>query len=260
MARHRPSLGVWVTAIALLAVACGGGTDRSAVGVESAPAALPTQTDTADAKPDHDHTNEQRHDHEHDQADDPDPDLSPTEATLAALAAMDPDRLASLHDHEHHEGHEHGLREGLNSVDPQRIVIPAIGVDAEVGRAGIDSDGEMEVPEDFADTSWFTPSVKPGRVGPSVITGHVDSRQGPAVFYDLKNLETGDEIEIHGDDDEIVMFTVTGVEQHPKVGYPREKVHGATERPELRLITCGGIFDRSIGHYDDNIIVFAQRQ
>lgn len=68
---------------------------------------------------------------------------------------MDPDGLARLHDHDHHERGEHDRppREGLTSVDPRRIVIPAIGVDAAVGRAGIDADGAMEVPEDFADTS-----------------------------------------------------------------------------------------------------------
>ncbi|MEX2550744.1 MAG: class F sortase [Nitriliruptoraceae bacterium] len=251
MTRHRPSSGPWLTAIALLAIACGGA-DRSAAGVDAAPAVPPTQTDTDDA----------HLDHEPHETVDPGPELSPTEATLAALAAMDPDRLASLHDHQHHEGHANhdpGPREGRNSVDPERIVIPAIGVDADIGRAGIGADGEMEVPEDFADTSWFTPSVKPGRVGPSVITGHVDSRRGPAVFFDLKELEPGDEIEIHGDDGEVVVFAVTRVEQHAKDDYPRETVHGATDGPELRLITCGGIFDRSIGHYDDNIIVFAER-
>ncbi len=234
MTRHRTWASVYGTAIVLLAVACGGGADRSAAGVAPTPAAP-----SADTAP----------------TDDPvptdDPELSPTEASLAALAAMDPDRLAQLPDP--------GPREGLNSVDPERLVIPAIGVDADIGRAGIDADGEMEVPEEFSDTSWFTPSVKPGRVGPSVITGHVDSRRGPAVFFDLKELAVGDEIEVHGADDEVVVFAVTRVEQHAKDDYPRDAVHGATGGPELRLITCGGIFDRSVGHYDDNIIVFAER-
>ncbi len=255
---RRSALGAWLTAVALLAVACGAGTDQDAAGVETTPAA-PTTTEDHD-----DHTDRDDHgaDHPVGASDDA---LSTTEATLAALAAMDPDRLASLHDHDdghdgHDGGHDHGpaLREGLNSVDPERIVIPAIGVDEHVDRAGIDTDGEMQVP-DFGDTAWFTPSVKPGRIGPSVITGHVDSRSGPDVFFDLKDLATGDEIDIHGDDGTIVTFAVTGVEQHKKDDYPRERVHGATDGPELRLITCGGIFDPDVGHYDDNIIVFAER-
>ena len=244
---RRSALGAWLTAIAMLAVACGTGTDQNAAGVETTPAAPTTN--------DHD---------DHDGADLPggssNEALSTTEATLAALAAMDPEHLASLHDHDDHDDHDHGpsLREGLNSVDPERIVIPAIGVDETIDRAGIDANGEMQVP-DFGDTAWFTPSVKPGRVGPSVITGHVDSKQGPDVFFDLKDLTVGDEIDIHGDDGTTVTFAVTGVEQHKKIDYPRDKVHGATDGPELRLITCGGIFDPDIGHYDDNIIVFAER-
>jgi hypothetical protein len=257
MTVRRPPLGAWVLAIALLAVACGGGTDRSAAGVDQTPAAPTTSSDSdrPDDQPDPADPGPGTDDPGTDEA------ASATEATLAAMAAMDPDRLASLHQHDSHgghDGHDAGLRDGLNSVDPTRIVIPAIGVDEAIDRAGIDANGQMEVP-DFGDTAWFTPSVKPGRIGPSVITGHVDSRQGPDVFFELKDLETGDEIDIHGDDGTIVTFAVTGVEQHPKSDYPRERVHGATDGPELRLITCGGIFDRSIGHYDDNIIVFAER-
>ena len=238
---RRTALGAWFTVIALLAVACGAGTDQNAAGADTAPAAPTT---------------------DHDQHDQPDPgeDLSTTEATLAAMAAMDPEVLARAHDHhrDDHDGHETARREGRNSVDPARIVIPAIDVDATIDRAGIDDDGQMQVP-DFGDTAWFTPSVKPGRVGPSVITGHVDTEQGPDVFFRLKDLQTGDHIQVHGDDGTVVSFAVTAVEQHPKNDYPRKKVHAATDRPELRLITCGGIFDRTIGHYDDNIIVFARR-
>jgi hypothetical protein len=228
---HRSASGAWFTAIVLLSFACGGGTDHTDH-AEHAPEAVAEPSDSGP---------------------------STTEATLAALAALDPDRLASLHDHGDHAEHaDPGPREGLDSVDPQRIVIPTIGVDAFIDRAGFTEVGEMAVP-DFGDAAWFTPSVKPGRVGPSVITGHVDSRRGPDVFFDLRELAPGDEIEVHGDHGEIVAFAVTGVEQHPKDDYPRERVHAATAGPELRLITCGGIFDRSVGHYDDNIIVFAER-
>jgi hypothetical protein len=245
---RRSPLGAWVLAIALLAVACGAEADQNVAGVETTPATPPT-SDTDQNEPEPEASDES--------------DAAPitTEDTIAAMKAMDPEHLASLHDHDGHDGHDHGpsLREGLNSVDPDRIVIPTIGVDATIDRStGIDADGEMEVP-DFGDTAWFTPSVKPGRIGPSVITGHVDSKQGPDVFFDLKELATGDQIDIHGDDGTIVTFAVTGVEQHKKDDYPRDKVHGATDGPELRLITCGGIFDRSVGHYDDNIIVFAER-
>jgi hypothetical protein len=185
-------------------------------------------------------------------------DVSGTEGTLARLSNLDDERRRDANQLLTDPGDDDGPREGRNSVEPQRVVIPTIGVDADVDRVGIDQ-GIMEVP-DHGDAAWFTPSVKPGRVGPSLITGHVSSRaDGPDVFYDLEHLQQGDEIEVHGDD-EVVVFEVSGVEQHPKEDYPREAVHGATEGPELRLITCGGFFDDASGHHEDNIVVFAERK
>jgi hypothetical protein len=37
-----------------------------------------------------------------------------------------------------------------------------------------------------------------------------------------------------------------------------ERIWNRTSQPVLRLITCGGSFDRSTGHYRDNVIVYAR--
>ena len=148
-------------------------------------------------------------------------------------------------------------RPAPEGVHPERVRIPAIGVDADVDDMGLDDDGSIEVPTEFADTGWWTYSPRPGRVGASAILGHVDSTTGPAVFFRLTELQVGDQIHVDGDDGTTVTFAVRAVEQHPKASFPSEKVFGATPEPTLRLITCGGAFDSNAGSHVDNIVVFA---
>jgi hypothetical protein len=52
-------------------------------------------------------------------------------------------------------------------------------------------------------------------------------------------------------------FVVTKVDQVAKDDFPTDAVYDNTVDPELRLITCGGSFDRAAHNYRDNIIVFA---
>lgn len=144
-------------------------------------------------------------------------------------------------------------------VDPRRLRIPAIGVDADVEDMGLNDDGSIEVPTDFADTGWWTYSPRPGRIGASAILGHVDSTTGPAVFFRLTDLRPGDEIHVDGADGSTVTFAVRAIEQHPKAAFPSVRVFGATPDPTLRLITCGGAFDSNAGSHLDNVIVFADR-
>lgn len=45
----------------------------------------------------------------------------------------------------------------------------------------------------------------------------------------------------------------------PKEDFPTEDVYGPAPTAQLRLITCGGVFDDSYGHYVDNVVVSAVR-
>jgi hypothetical protein len=141
---------------------------------------------------------------------------------------------------------------------PVRVLISSIGVDADVIDLGLRKDGTLEVPSDFAQTGWYTGRSVPGNVGPSVVVGHVDSKKGPAVFYRLRDLDAGDTIEIHRSDGMVAMFRVSESELVDKDGFPTDRVYGSTAEPTLRLITCGGSFDRSAGSYRGNLIVFAE--
>ena len=141
---------------------------------------------------------------------------------------------------------------------PVRVRVPAIGVDSELLRLGTDAAGVLVPPDDFDRAGWFADGAVPGDVGPAVVAGHVDSVDGPAVFSRLDELGPGAEVLVDREDGTTARFAVTGVGQYPKRDFPTESVYGPTPRAELRLVTCGGEFDRSRGSYEDNVVVFAR--
>jgi hypothetical protein len=140
---------------------------------------------------------------------------------------------------------------------PVSLAIAAAGVDARVVPVGLRADRTMEVPAaDLA--GWYEPGPRPGEAGPAVIVGHVDSRRGPAVFFRLGELRRGDRIVVGLQGGGARSFLVERVERRPKTALPTRRIWSRTRRPVLRLITCGGGFDRSTGHYRDNVIVYAR--
>jgi hypothetical protein len=145
----------------------------------------------------------------------------------------------------------------LPGSPPARLDIPRIGVHStDIVSLGYQKDGSIEVPRNPASPGWFTPGPSPGQYGPAVIAGHVDSSTGPAVFYRLGELQPGDRITVTRDDGTDATFTVDRVKAVKKNAFPTREVYGATDRAELRLITCSGEYDQQDG-YLGNTIVFA---
>ncbi|GGY19610.1 class F sortase [Streptomyces djakartensis] len=141
---------------------------------------------------------------------------------------------------------------------PVRLLIPAIGVDTPVIRLGLAPDGTVEVPPVTAHdrAGWYRHSPTPGRTGPSVILGHVTvGPYGDGVFRHLSRLRRGDGIVARLENGTAAEFAVTAVRTVPKTAFPADDVYGNVDRPELRLITCGGV--RTGDGYADNVIVFA---
>ncbi|HEX2375413.1 MAG TPA: class F sortase [Actinomycetota bacterium] len=141
---------------------------------------------------------------------------------------------------------------------PVLVEIPSIGVSSRLLRLGLRADGTMEVPRDYALAGWFTGGAVPGQAGPAVIAGHVDSRSGPAVFYRLGELRRGDRVRVLRADGHWLAFEVAATARYAKAEFPTGAVFGPVPGPVLRLITCGGAFDRSSGHYLDNVVVTAR--
>jgi sortase (surface protein transpeptidase) len=141
---------------------------------------------------------------------------------------------------------------------PVDLRIPAIGVQARLMPLGLTADGGLQVPTDFALAGWYRLGPTPGEAGPVVIAGHVDSYQGPAVFFRLSRLRPGDWVRVARQDGLVTVFRVYGVGQYSKTAFPTDRVYANTESPELRLITCGGAFDTHVRSYSDNIVVYAR--
>ena len=144
-----------------------------------------------------------------------------------------------------------------SGASPKAVAIPKIGVSAPLIRLGLEPDRRMEVPEDYSVAGWYVGGPRPGEEGPAVIAGHVDSKRGPAVFYRLGELRRGDGVVVRYSGGFEVRFRVERTERHPKAAFPTSRVYGRTASAQLRLVTCGGEFNRASGHYRDNVIVFA---
>ncbi|MEU6384048.1 class F sortase [Streptomyces bauhiniae] len=141
---------------------------------------------------------------------------------------------------------------------PVRLRIPGIGVDTPVMRLGLAQDGTVQVPPIAAhdQAGWYQGSPAPGRTGPSVILGHVTvGAYGDGVFRRLDRLHRGDGITVRLENGTSAEFAVTSVRTVAKAEFPTKVVYGDVDRPELRLITCGG--PRTGDGYRDNVIVFA---
>jgi sortase (surface protein transpeptidase) len=147
---------------------------------------------------------------------------------------------------------------GLPRSEPTHISIPSIGIDAGVMQVGLAADGSLETPPvlDYI-TGWYRGSPTPGEIGPSVIDGHVDNYKGISVFWRLRELTPGAEVDIARADGSTVKFKVDALQQFDQDDFPTKAVYGNINHAGLRLITCGGTFDTATGHYNQNTVVFA---
>ena len=138
---------------------------------------------------------------------------------------------------------------------PTRVRIKAIGLDSPLETLHVVK-GALVPPRRFDQAGWYADGTAPGDIGPSVIAGHVDSKAGPAVFYRLRELVPGDKVEVLRGGT-VVTFTVTRTAWYPKSAFPTDAVYGPTPDRQLRLITCGGVFNHALRSYRDNLVVYA---
>jgi sortase (surface protein transpeptidase) len=144
----------------------------------------------------------------------------------------------------------------MRAPPPLRLAIPAIGVHTRLVRLGLTPQGTLQVPGNTAEAGWYTGGPRPGQLGPAVIAGHIDSYNGPAVFYQLRLLRPGDLVYVRRVGGSRVVFRVYAERKFAKERFPTSLVYGGTPDAELRLITCGGSFDYATGSYLSNVVVF----
>ncbi|MFJ4922129.1 class F sortase [Streptomyces sp. NPDC088725] len=149
----------------------------------------------------------------------------------------------------------------LKPAKPQRVDVPSIGVTAPVVARGLDTQGAIEPPpyETPHTVGWYGNGIEPGAPGTALFVGHVDTETKPAVFYGLSAAKPGERIRVTRADGTIAVFTIDDVQVFKRDRFDAQKAYGPRDksRAELRLITCGGAFDRKTRGYTANVVVSA---
>ncbi|MFI6727846.1 class F sortase [Streptomyces sp. R-74717] len=142
---------------------------------------------------------------------------------------------------------------------PTRLQIPSLAVKAPFTKLSIGADGRLNPPppNDSNLVGWFKGGVTPGERGAAIVAGHVDTTTGPAVFLQLQFLKPGSTVDITRADGSVATFEVDSVETFSKAKFPNKRVYSDTPSAQLRLITCGGPYNRKAKHYEDNVVAFA---
>jgi sortase (surface protein transpeptidase) len=142
---------------------------------------------------------------------------------------------------------------------PVRLKVPKLGIDTTFeAPLGLNSDGTINVPKGYEEVGWYKLGAAPGEIGTASILGHVDSYEGPAVFFTLGQLEPGDQIEVERADGSVAVFEVEYSERYKQEEFPTEKVYTPTPYPSLRLITCSGTYLHGTQRYTHNLVVYAR--
>ncbi|MFI1164219.1 class F sortase [Streptomyces sp. NPDC020801] len=136
--------------------------------------------------------------------------------------------------------------------------IPSLGIDAPVIGVRLDRDRQLETPpvDKPKLVGWYEGGPTPGETGTAVAVGHRDTTTGPAVFAGLGQTKPGSHVEVRRADGRTAVYTVDKVRVFDKSHFPDKEVYGPVHRPELRVITCGGLYSHSVG-YSSNVVVFA---
>ena len=147
----------------------------------------------------------------------------------------------------------------LKRSKPTRLRIPQIGVEAPFTELTLNPAGQLNPPppDNKNLVGWYRDGVTPGERGSAVVAGHVDTTKGPSVFLLLSLLVPGNKVEVSREDGTVAVFNVDSVQTFAKDAFPDQKVYGKTPDAQLRLITCGGAYDKKRRDYLDNVVVFA---
>ncbi len=146
----------------------------------------------------------------------------------------------------------------LPRSQPVRLAIPALSVDAPLATVGRTGSGAIGAPgaDNATSAAWYDAGFSPGELGSAIIVGHVNTLEGPGVFYGASTLRPRDMIDVERADGVVATFTVDAIREYPREAFPAAEVFDPRGRAGLVLITCGGEFDPQSG-YASNIVVYA---
>lgn len=192
----------------------------------------------------------------------------PFEVAVENHALLDTPQLAAVIEVAHEEVKKDFVTEEddgealLLPVDrpvPVTLSIPTLDLSVGfVAPLGLLENNEVEVPSSYTEVGWYQYGPLPGEQGPAIILGHVDSVDGPAVLYPLKDIEIGDSIFVERSDGIVTRFIVEALDRPSQDEFPTEKVYGSIDYPGLRIITCTGTYIHNEQRYSHNLVVYAR--
>lgn len=141
------------------------------------------------------------------------------------------------------------------ALAPNRLVIPALGVDAVVATSDL-NDGSLELPVRVNQvTRWAGSAAADAEGGTMLVAGHVDNRrQGTGALYYLHTLRPGDAIYLTVGG-VVTRWKTVALQSFPKQALPNWVWSGTRGERRLALVTCGGAFEN--GHYENNVVLTA---
>lgn len=142
-------------------------------------------------------------------------------------------------------------------VFTERLIIPALKINAKIQNVGITKKGNMSTPTNFFDVGLYKYGTPPGEIGSAVIAGHVENGLGlKAVFGNLKNIKEGDDIYIEKELGEKIHFVVTSTAIYD-YNSSAEEVFNQNDGAYLKIITCTGKWMPDLRTHDKRLIVTA---
>lgn len=185
----------------------------------------------------------------------PEPTTTTTTTAPATTAPVPVPTLAPIVTHDARVGVGVLTEDAVNA--PVRVVIPSIGSDGSVSPTGVDETGGLAVPDDAKELVWWQYGPSPGAPGSAVIAGHVDWKGVLGTFDQLENTPVGELVIVTYADGDERTFVVTSVELVDKPAVAVDGTFARDGEPLLRLVTCGGEFDRAARSHRSNVILTA---
>ena len=146
----------------------------------------------------------------------------------------------------------------LMPLIPERLIIPALSVEAVVEPVGENGGGNMAVPKRFDEVAWYKLGSKPGAPGNAVIAGHLNNAIGlSGVFETLNTLPLGSDIIIEGEGRRI-RYVVREMTVYEAGDAPAEDIFAHDGPSRLVLITCDGAWDAGVRSYDKRLVLIAE--
>ena len=145
----------------------------------------------------------------------------------------------------------------LQPSEPLRLIIPKLGIDADIVYVGLTKTGEMASPSSPHAVAWFKGGYLPGSLGNSVMAAHYWHTEGRGAFYNLDKLQRGDEIMVktaYGTQ----IFAVMSKESYAGSTDTTEEVFGNSDTSRLNLITCTGPWNHKQQSYQQRLVVFSE--